>query len=189
MAEPPRDTHPRHSSPRSDRHMRGVRAVAAFELSKGAVVLVAGFGLLSLVHRDAQEVAEQIVRSLHLNPASHLPRVFVHAASRVNDGNLKLLAGLALFYSLARFVEGYGLWRGRVWAEWFAVLSGAIYLPVEMYELAKGPTVIKALLFVGNSAIVAYLVWLRIDARRAAFRETENGLRKKPSLPGEGRLG
>ena len=53
----------------------GVRAVGVFEAAKGVVVLIAGLGLLSLVHRDAQHAAETIVRHLHLNPARHYPRV------------------------------------------------------------------------------------------------------------------
>ena len=38
----------------------GVRMVAAFEASKGILILLAGFGLLSLVHHDVQQLAEDI---------------------------------------------------------------------------------------------------------------------------------
>ncbi|UUZ70577.1 DUF2127 domain-containing protein [Polaromonas sp. P2-4] len=41
----------------------------------------------------------------------------------------------AATYALVRFVEAYGLWRSRRWAEWFAAISGAIYIPFELYEL------------------------------------------------------
>lgn len=34
-----------------------------------------------------------------------------------------------------RFVEAYGLWRERRWANWLAAISEGIYLPVEIYEL------------------------------------------------------
>ena len=70
-----------------------MRVVAAFEAGKGALVLLAGLGLLSLIHRDIQAVAEHIVRMGHLNPASHYPRVFIEAASRVTDGYLWAMAG------------------------------------------------------------------------------------------------
>ena len=115
-----------------------MRAVAVFEAAKGLLVLVAGCGLLSLVHRDAQHVAETIVRQLHLNPARHYPRVFIQAAGRVSSSRLWMLAGGAFAYSVVRFVEAYGLWRLRPWAEWFAIVSGGLYLPVEVYELV-GP--------------------------------------------------
>ena len=49
----------------------------------------------------------------------------------------------ALTYSAIRFTEAYGLWRERRWAEWLSAVSGAIYLPFEIYELAGGITPLK----------------------------------------------
>ena len=143
----------------------GVRAVAVFEAAKGLLVLVAGFGLLSLVHRDAQHSAEMIVRHLHLNPARHYPRVFIQAAGGVGSSRLWMLAGGAFAYSLVRFIEAYGLWRLRPWAEWLAIVAGGLYLPVEVYELLRHPTLLKGGILVGNLAIVAYLLYVRSTAR------------------------
>jgi uncharacterized membrane protein (DUF2068 family) len=144
----------------------GVRAVALFEAAKGLIVVVAGFGLLSLLHHDAQHVAETIVRHLHLNPARHYPRVFIEAAARVTSSRLWLLAGGAFAYSLVRFVEAYGLWRLRPWAEWFAIVAGGLYLPVEVYELFRRPTRVKGAILLGNLAIVSYLLYVRSTAHR-----------------------
>jgi uncharacterized membrane protein (DUF2068 family) len=141
--------------------VRGVRAIASVEALKGVLVLVAGFGLLALVHRDLQAVAEDLVRLSHLNPARHYPRVFIEAASNVNDSRLRLFAVLAFVYSCVRFIEAYGLWRIRAWAEWFAILSGAIYLPVEVYELIKHATCLKGIVLLLNTGIVAYLLYIR----------------------------
>ena len=41
----------------------------------------------------------------------------------------------AATYGLVRFIEAYGLWHERRWAEWFATVSGGIYIPFELYEL------------------------------------------------------
>jgi len=145
---------------------RGIRAVASLEALKGAVVLLAGFGLLALVHHDLQTVAEDLVRLSHLNPARHYPRVFIEAASNLNDSRLRLVAILAFAYACVRFVEAYGLWRIRAWAEWFAILSGAIYLPVEVYELIKHATYLKGIVLLINAGIVAYLLYfLRLSTR------------------------
>ena len=62
--------------------------MAFLEAAKGAVVLLAGFGVLALVHRDVQQVAEAVVSHLHLNPARHYPRIFLDAAARVSDARL-----------------------------------------------------------------------------------------------------
>ena len=146
----------------------GIRAVAVFEAAKGTVVIVAGLGLLSLLHRDAQHAAETIVRHLHLNPARHYPRVFIEAAARTTSSRLWLLAAGAFAYSAVRFIEAYGLWRLRPWAEWFAILSGGLYLPVEIYELIRHPTPVKAAILIGNATIVGYLIHVRLAAQRGA---------------------
>jgi uncharacterized membrane protein (DUF2068 family) len=155
----------------------GVRAVALFEALKGTLVLVAGFGLLSLVHRDLQDLAERLVQHSHLNPASHYPRVFIEAASRMSDSRLRTLAVLAFVYSVVRFVEAYGLWHMRAWAEWFAIISGCVYLPIELYELFDRPTHLRGLVLFANASIVAYLLYVRLSrtgrAAEDAIHRTE----------------
>jgi uncharacterized membrane protein (DUF2068 family) len=141
----------------------GVRAIAFFEAVKGALVLVAGFGLLALVHRDLEDLAERLVRHSHLNPASHYPRIFIEAAARTSDSRLRTLAALAFVYSTVRFVEAYGLWKMRAWAEWFAIISGCVYLPIEAYELIEKPTLVRAGILILNALVVAYLLYIRFS--------------------------
>jgi uncharacterized membrane protein (DUF2068 family) len=138
-----------------------VRSVAVFEALKGLVVLLAGFGLLHFVHRDLQSTAEELVRHSHLNPAHHYPRIFIEAASRTSSSRIRLLAAMAFLYSTVRFVEAYGLWYLKAWAEWFAIISGSIYVPIEIYELAKHATLVRATVLIVNLAIVVYLVYVR----------------------------
>lgn len=148
--------------------LTGVRAIALFEAAKGGLVLIAGLGLLSLVHRDVQAFAEALVRHSHLNPASHYPEIFVQAASRVTDTHLWLLAGAAGMYALVRGVEAYGLWFERRWAEWFALVAGGLYVPVEIYELIRHPTRLKVLVLATNVGIVLYMIYvLRNPAKQA----------------------
>lgn len=149
-------------------HKRGLRTIAAVEAFKGAIVLIIGFGLLSFLGRDADVFAEHLVNRLHLNPAHHYPHVFIQAMADVTDSGLWLLAGLAALYSLLRFVEAYGLWYHRRWAEWLAALSGGVYVPVEIYEIAHRASWLKIGALVVNLAIVAYMVWLLTENRRLA---------------------
>lgn len=146
---------------------RGLRVVAAFEAGKGVLVLLAGFGLLALLHRDLQHLAEDLVRLSHLNPASHYPRIFIDMAGRTTDQRLWLLAGMSFAYAVVRLVEGYGLWHERRWAEWFAAIAGGIYVPVELAELWTHPTLLKGLALVANVAVVVFLLWSLWRSRRA----------------------
>jgi uncharacterized membrane protein (DUF2068 family) len=139
----------------------GLRAVAVFEIIKGGLVILAGLGVLALIHHDVQAIAEEFVRHIHLNPARHYPRIFIEAAGRLTDIRLMFMALTAFGYSTIRFVEGYGLWHKRAWAEWFAIISGCLYLPVEAYHLIHKPTPIKALVLLTNLLMVGYMVYVR----------------------------
>jgi uncharacterized membrane protein (DUF2068 family) len=136
--------------------------VAAFEAAKGLLVMATGLGLLSLLHHDVQRAAESVVRHLHLNPARHYPRVFLEAAAELTDTRLWLLASGAFAYAVVRGVEAYGLWSARAWAEWFAILSGAVYLPIEIYELIHHATAPKAVVLLVNVGIVGYVCYIRL---------------------------
>ena len=144
---------------------RMVRSVAVFEAAKGLIVLLAGAGSLTFLHRDLSAVAESWIAELHMNPAHHYPRVFLDLANNLQNGGLWLLAGAALVYALVRGVEAYALWHERPWAEWFAALSGAIYIPIELRELYRSANPIAVAALVANILIVAFMVQCIRSAR------------------------
>ena len=155
------------------RHAAGLRTVASLELTKGLVVLLLGFGAVSLVHKDAWDVAETVLRFLHVNPDRHYAQVFLNLADNVTDAKLWAMAAGALAYSIIRFVESYGLWRERTWAEWFALISGALYLPFETYELVWRPTLVHLAVLLINLGIVLYMLYLRLSAQIEAAEAAE----------------
>ncbi|MDH3437223.1 MAG: DUF2127 domain-containing protein, partial [Betaproteobacteria bacterium] len=114
----------------------------------------------SFIHHDAQRLAERLVGHLHLNLANDYPRIFVEFAAKLTDARLGTLAALAAGYACVRFIEAYGLWRGRRWAEWFAAVSGGIYIPFEIYELFRG----VAWLSLGALLVNVLVVGLMINA-------------------------
>ena len=143
-----------------DSSRRAMQAVALMEAVKGLIVLGAGFGLLTLLHRDVAHVAISLVTRLHIDPARHYAGVFLDAAEHVTDANLWLGAALALLYSTIRMAEGYGLWFGHRWAAWLGAAGGALYVPIEVYELWHKPGWIKAATLTFNVAVLVYLVWM-----------------------------
>jgi uncharacterized membrane protein (DUF2068 family) len=157
----------------AERHRRraALRAVASLELAKGLVVLLLGFGAVSLVHKDAWDVAEGLLHFLHVNPDRHRSaQVFLNLADDLTDKKLWLMAGGALAYSFVRFIEAYGLLRERTWAEWFALISGALYVPFEAYEVVRRTSFIHVAVLILNLAIVFYMLYLRVTAHAEAMR-------------------
>ena len=71
-----------------------------------------------------------------------------------------LAIGLAA-YALIELVESVGLWLGRRWGEYFAMVATSIFLPYEIYDLTVKVTWLRVTAFVINLLLVVYLVWTR----------------------------
>lgn len=151
----------------------GLRAVAILELSKGVLVALLGFGLISLSHhgQDLVEIAQNLLYALHISPVRHVSRAFLAAARRLNDVNLMAVAAGAAVYSILRFTEAYGLWKVRVWAQWVALVSGMVYLPLEVQKVLHRPTPVRLAVLLVNVAIVLYMAYMRIQVRFHAKQE------------------
>jgi uncharacterized membrane protein (DUF2068 family) len=146
----------------------GLRAVATFEALKGGLVLLLGLGLLGLLHKDVESAAEELLVHLHINPDRRLSHALLNAASRVTDARLWGIAAAAASYAAVRFTEAWGLWHRRVWAEWFALLSGALYLPWELVKLVEHTNLVHILVLTVNVAIVLYMLYVRLQSCRPA---------------------
>lgn len=144
----------------------GLRAVAILEAAKGALVLLVGFGLLSIGHDAVERFADRLVNHVHVNPAAHYSDMFIYLAGRLHGVSVALLATAAFAYAGIRLSEAYGLWRERRWAEWLAAWSGGVYIPFELYELSVRVTPLKAGALLLNVAIVAFMLYSLSRSRK-----------------------
>ena len=139
----------------------GLRAVASFEALKGLVVLVLGLALLA-VHRHAEDFAGRLLYHLHMDPDRRIAHMLLNAATKVTDTRLWTIAAATLTYSAVRFIEAWGLWNRRVWAEWFALLSGAMYLPWEILKITERSDWERIAVLGVNILIIVYMLEIRI---------------------------
>lgn len=151
-----------------------LRAVASFELVKGVFVVLMGVCALVLVHKDVWLLAESLLALLHISTDSRWAQWFLDFADSVTDARLWAAARFAFAYAALRFAEAYGLWKERTWAEWVALVSGSLLLPLEVRELLRGLTVLRGLLLAGNLAVVLYMLYI-IAASRSERRNSEIG--------------
>jgi len=140
--------------------LHALRGIATIEMAKGLVVLSAAMVILSYVHRDPWVLADGLLHLLHISPDGHFAQRFLDWADTLTDAKLWAVAGAALGYSVLRFVEAYGLWHARAWAEWIALISGSLYLPYEIYRLIHRQNLFHIAVLAVNLAIVAYMAYL-----------------------------
>src|SRR3954451_8421481 len=84
-----------------------------------------------------------------------------------------------LAYGIVEMAECIGLWMLRRWAEYLAVVATSAVLPIEIYELARGFTPLKLVVFVINIGFVVYLLLSKhlfgIRGGREAFEAERAG--------------
>ncbi|MBV9760955.1 MAG: DUF2127 domain-containing protein [Acidobacteriaceae bacterium] len=161
MSAPVTPPHPAPSAIDERASTAGLRAVAGFEALKGAVVLLLGLTLF-ILHRHAEDYAERLLYHLHMDPDRHFARAILNAALKLSDARLWTIAAATLTYCTVRFVEAWGLWNRRVWAEWFALLSGAMYLPWEILKVSERADWERIGVLAVNIVIVLYMLEVRI---------------------------
>jgi uncharacterized membrane protein (DUF2068 family) len=134
-----------------------LKIIAAFEVFKAILAMIAGLGLISVLHRDVQAVALELEQALHLDLHRPFAVLLIQKVDSLNSNQLLAMLGLVLCYATIRLIEALGLWFDTAWAKWIAVISGLMYLPIELYELTQSVTLIKVVVTVLNIAVVLYI--------------------------------
>jgi len=145
-----------------------LRGIAMFEAIKGLLALAAGCGITSLRHTDLNAAAVAFLLRHGINPEERYTHLFVESVAKATNHGVGEIAALAFAYALIRLVEGYGLWQGKHWAEWLAVISAGLYLPLEFQHFAHHATLLSAGVIGFNIMLVLYMA--RLSNRQRAER-------------------
>jgi uncharacterized membrane protein (DUF2068 family) len=139
-------------------HAKGLLLIAILKLIKGALLIAVGIGALELLHRDVAEVVTQWVQAFRVDPDNrHIHKLLVKLWS-VDEHRLKQISAGTFFYAGLLLTEGFGLLFEKRWAEYFTVIITSSFLPLELYELVRHPTLAKVILLAFNLGVVWYLV-------------------------------
>ena len=136
----------------------GLMLIAAFKLLKAVALLALGFGALHYLHRDLAGEIAHWVDQLRVDPHNHYLLWLMEKVANVDEKKLRALSVGTFSYAALFLCEGIGLSLRKRWAEYLTIVSTASLLPVELYEIFIGPSVVKVGVLVVNVAIVVYLV-------------------------------
>jgi uncharacterized membrane protein (DUF2068 family) len=135
------------------------------------VVLAAlGIAILLFASRQAQlrgefyRVASAIQRGVGGGPVQsdrvgligELNKLFSLRSSALTATGFGVLG-----YGMLEGIEAVGLWWQKRWAEYLTFIATAVFLPLEVYEMAHRLTPFKVIAFVLNVAVVIYLLWAK----------------------------
>jgi uncharacterized membrane protein (DUF2068 family) len=151
-----------------------IRLVAVFKLLKAALLIVAGIGILKLMHTDVAGELYRWIVMLGLDPGSRYVNDAIQKVTDLSPDKIKELGLGSFLYAALFLTEGIGLWLLKHWAEWFTVISTSSLVPLEIYEICRHPTAIRIVVLVINLAVVGYLLYrIRQESHDARTRRPD----------------
>jgi uncharacterized membrane protein (DUF2068 family) len=132
--------------------------IGLFKLAKVVVLLVAGIGGLVLTQNDIVHDTRAWAGALGFDVGDHHLQALVRKLGILGPRQRHELVAGCLVYATLFAIEGVGLLARRLWAVYLTIAITASFIPLEIYELARGKSVLKGVVIVLNVAIVVFLI-------------------------------
>jgi uncharacterized membrane protein (DUF2068 family) len=139
-------------------HIAGLVLIGIYKICEGLLLAAAGVGVLRLLHRDLETVLMHWVHVLRVDPDNRYIHRLLERAFSMNPKQLKELSVGTFVYAAMRLTEGFGLVARQRWAEYLTIILTALFIPLELYEMIRHFTWVKAFVFAANVIVVVYLV-------------------------------
>ncbi|WAC91472.1 DUF2127 domain-containing protein [Mycobacterium sp. Aquia_213] len=140
-----------------------IRALAVERVFRAVVIALAAYAVWTF--RGARgSIQATLDRDLPILRAAGFKvdqMTLVHELEKAlaaKPSTLALLTLMLTAYALIEVLEAVGLWLLKRWGEYFAVIATAVFLPLEIHDLAKGITMTRLVTFSINILAVIYLV-------------------------------
>ncbi|MDQ3820182.1 MAG: DUF2127 domain-containing protein [Acidobacteriota bacterium] len=137
----------------------GILLIAVFKLLKAALLLAAGIGILTLLHKDVAGALVNFLSVLHVDHNNHYIHGMIMKIGLMSDQKLEAISAGSFFYAALIGTEGVGLLLKKHWAEYLTIIATASFIPLEIYELIEHFGAGKIVVLIINLAIVAYLIY------------------------------
>jgi uncharacterized membrane protein (DUF2068 family) len=140
----------------------GLRVIAIIEAVKGLLALSAASGLELIGAIPLKRWAQDLIRYFQLEPTHGAMAWFANA---INPHSVHLAAAAVGAYGVLHLIESWGLWRDKAWASWLGCIAAAIYLPFDLYALARHPGWV-AMTVLGINVLIVWVLARDLRKRR-----------------------
>ena len=146
---------------------KGLFIIGSMKLLVALLLFGASLGTFKLMDKDVQDVLQQIILLLHVDPKNHFLNLFLEKISGIDRSQLKEIGAATFIYAALYIVEGVGLLMGKHWAEYLVIIITGSLLPLEAYEIIEKTSALRIGILVINLAVMVYLLRrLRQDKRK-----------------------
>jgi uncharacterized membrane protein (DUF2068 family) len=139
---------------------KALRVIAAFKLLKALGLVIVAVAAFNLVRSERLDAFAEWIAQLPLLQGHHVVFRLLDALVQLSPRKFVAIGVAACIYASLFLVEGWGLWRGKRWAEYLTVIATTSLIPFELWEIYRHITWLKISALLVNVAIVWYLVVL-----------------------------
>lgn len=104
-----------------------------------------------------QPIADRLGVTIGDLPLMHRIETVLNAEATT----ILLIGGVVLGLGTLELVEAVGLWSGKRWGEYVAVVATSVFIPFEVHELIDKVSFLRVAALAINLFLVVYLVWTK----------------------------
>ncbi len=151
--------------------------IIGIKLLKAVSFMTLAFLMYRLADNDLPEELRHMLEYLRVNPERKFWVDLARQLGQLTEAKVVLAAVGTFVYSLFSLVEGVGLIFRVSWAGWLAIGESAFFIPIEVYELVRPPTMEHPghprTVFV-VLVINIVIVWYLLQNRHRLFRHHQH---------------
>jgi uncharacterized membrane protein (DUF2068 family) len=131
--------------------------IIAIKLGKGLLLVLLAAGVYTLSDNNLPQQFRETLQFFHLDPEKKFFTELANKLSQITPANMVWVARGTVLYSLFSLVEGIGLIFRVSWAGWLAIGESLFFIPIEVHELMRKPSLSLVVILGLNILIVWYL--------------------------------
>lgn len=135
----------------------GIVAIVCYKVFSATLLTITSISILLALKRHVE--LQHFANSLALAGKKGVIALVLEKVLNLHPRTLQFGSVAAAVYAIITAIEAVGLWYEKEWARWLIVGAVAISIPPEIFELVKGFSWFKLIVFLLNIVILIYLIW------------------------------
>ncbi|HZL37171.1 MAG TPA: DUF2127 domain-containing protein [Tepidisphaeraceae bacterium] len=133
--------------------------IGAGKLLKASLLLIIAVEAHRLIRQNLPDTIVHWAHALRIEPDNAHLHKLLSRVTGISPRRLRAISIGTFFYAALFATEGVGLVLRKRWAEFLTVISTALLLPVEAYEIFHGyHRAVKIIVLLLNAAVLVYLI-------------------------------
>ena len=146
-------------------------AISTIKLATGLLLVLLGVGAYHLSDNNLPDEFRQTLEFFHLDPEKAFFTELANKIGQITPANVRTIARGTVLYSLFSLVEGTGLLFRVPWAGWLAIGESLFFIPIEVRELLRKPT-LSILVILGLNVLIVWYLFQNRDRLFHHHRQT-----------------